>query len=380
MNHFVPWLDRNRAYRANKPRLLPIVDALMAKSQHLQGGAVNDFEAAFARYLGVRHCVGVNSGMVALQLALSAVGVQPGDEVIASPVGPPWACLAIGALRAKPVFVDIEAGASCLDAARLEDAITSRTRAILPVHLSGQVADTRAIDAIAAERGIAVIEDASQALGATLSGRNAGTSGRIGCFRFSPSSNLGACGEAGALVTDDDEVAEDVRLWRDRQSYSLPMESFQAAVLAMKLRHLPASIAARRRVAERYTAGLSDIPAIEVPEESAEVQAAWQIYAVRTDHRDALRSYLAARGIQTAVHYPVPLHLQRGHANLGLQRGDFPVAVSLCDTHLSLPMFSELTDCEVDRVVDTIRSWAEIAPKSTSSRRYWSGQIASTRL
>jgi dTDP-4-amino-4,6-dideoxygalactose transaminase len=380
MDHFVPWLDRLREYRASKPRLLPIVDELMAKKQRLQSNAVNDFEAAFARYLGVRHCIGVNSSMAALQLALRAVGVQPSDEVITPPVGPPWACLAIRALGAKPVFADIEPASFCPDPTLLEAAITQRTKAIFPVHLHGQVADLQVIKAIAAERGIAVIEDASRALGSTSMGRPAGTLGRIGCFRFSPSGNLGAYGEAGALVTDDDGVAERVRQWSDRQSHSLPMESFQAAVLGMRLQHLPASIAARRRIAKRYTAGLADVPFIEVPQQSNDVWTAWQTYVIRTGERDALRTYLAAQGIRTAVHYRMPLHLQRCFAELGHQRGDFRVAESLCDTHLSLPMFPELTDLEMDRVIGAIWSWAETAAKSTSSRRYWSGQIASTRL
>lgn len=362
MNDPIPWLDLTRQYRRLQPNLLPVLDELMARGGSILGPAVERFETDFARFVGARHCIGVNSGTTANQLSLLGCGVGPGDEVIT--VSAAWnsTCRAIRHVGAVPVFVDIELDSYCMDPERIEEAITPRTKAILPVHLYGHPANMTAINAIAEEHGLAVIEDACQAHAATLHGKQAGTFGRAGCFSFYPGKNLSGYGEAGAIVTDDDELAQRVRRLRDHAGigFNARMEGFQGAVLNVKLPHLADWTAARRRLAQQYSDGLVGIGSLRLPDEAPGVRHSWNIYALCTDDRDAFRAHLARHGIQTAMHYPAPVHLQPAYRSLGYRPGELPVAERLCRSQVSLPIFPELTDAEANRLIAAVRAWVEV--------------------
>lgn len=354
MNDPIPWLDRARAYRRFRPRMLPLLDELLAHGGRVLAPAVERFEGAFAAFVGARHGVAVNSGAAALRLALQACRIGPGDEVITVPAAPTATAAAIVALGARPVFVDIESASYCMNPSLIEPALTPRTKAIVPVHLYGQMADMPAINAIAERHGLAVIEDASQAHGATMHGRHAGTFGRAGCFSFYPGKNLSADGDAGAIVTNDAALANHLR----QLAGGVRMEAFTAAVLELNLPHLPSWTAARRNLAQRYAAGLRNIRSLCLPVQRPVGQPCWHIYAIRTPARNALRARLANCGIQTAVHYPTPLYRLPRHPYWRSSVGAFPVAEALCATQLTLPLFPELTEVEVDRVIDAVQAWA----------------------
>ena len=369
----VPWLDLSRQYQLLRPEILQTLDQLMGQGSFILGPYVRQFELNFARFLGARHCVGLNSGTSALQLALIACGVGPGDEVITVPatwISTSWAISYVGA---RPVYVDIDPATYCMDPQRLEAAITPRTRAILPVHLYGQPADMTAINAVAERHGLVVIEDACQAHGASLGGRRAGTFGRVGCFSFYPGKNLGAFGEAGCIVTDDDAVAERIRQLRDHAQasrhvhveigYNMRMEGIQAAVLNIKLKHLEPWTERRRQLAQQYDAAWSSIPGLKTPAEGGGTRHARHIYALRCDRRTNLQDYLGRLGILTTVHYPTPLHLQPAYQHLGYRVGDFPETEALFQSQLTMPLFPELTDAEVSRVIEAVRSWASVGPR-----------------
>jgi dTDP-4-amino-4,6-dideoxygalactose transaminase len=368
MHETIPWLDLTRQYRTLQPSLLPVLQELMMRGSFILGPYVEQFERDFARFLGVRHCIGLNSGTSALQLALLACGVGQGDEVItvsATWISTSWAISYVGA---RPVFVDVRWDSYCMDADQIEAAITPRTRAILPVHLYGHAADMLALNEIGTRHGIPVIEDACQAHATTLEGRALGTYGRVGCFSFYPGKNLGAYGEAGAAVTDDDAVALRIRQLRDHAQvqrhvhaeigFNMRMEGIQGAVLGVKLPHLPAWTLARRRIADRYQAALSRFPFLRLPREQKGVHCNRHIYALCCDARDDLRYYLTQQNIQTAVHYPTPVHMQPAYRHLGYKAGDFPVSEALSRSEITLPMFPELTDGEIDRVIEAVSAWA----------------------
>jgi dTDP-4-amino-4,6-dideoxygalactose transaminase len=369
MHEAVPWLDLTRQYQALRPSLLPVLDELMAKGSFILGPYVEQFEQSFAHSLGARHCVGLNSGTSALQLSLLACGVGPGDEVITVPatwISTSWA---ISYVNARPVFVDIEPGTFAMDPSHVEAAVTPRTRAILPVHLYGHAANMPALCAIAERHGLPIIEDACQAHAATLHGRSLGTFGRAGCFSFYPGKNLGAYGEAGAVVTNDAALAERVRRLRDHAQaqrhvhaeigFNMRMEGIQGAVLGVKLPYLESWTAARRHIGARFDAGLHGLAALRLPREQSGERCNRHIYALCCDRREDLRQYLAARKILTAVHYPTPVHLQPAYRHLGHKAGDFPVAEALCGAEVTLPMFPELADAEVDRVIQAVSAWAQ---------------------
>jgi dTDP-4-amino-4,6-dideoxygalactose transaminase len=369
MNETVPWLDLTRQYRSLRDELLGVLDELLTRGNFILGPYVERFEAEFATFIGAKHCVGLNSGTSALHLALIACGIGPGDEVITTPatwISTSWAISYIGA---QPVFVDLEPTTYCIDPDRIEAAVTPRTKAVLPVHLYGHAADMGAINEIGERHGLAVIEDACQAHAATLFGRHLGTFGRAGCFSFYPGKNLGAYGEAGALVTDDDALAERVRRLRDHAQptrhvhneigFNMRMEGIQGAVLGVKLPHLPRWTEARRRLGRLYDAGLEGVEGLRLPGSQRGAIPNRHIYPLCCDRRDALREHLARRGIQTAVHYPTPVHLQPAYRHLGHQPGDFPVAEELSRREVTLPLFPELTDDEAVRVIDAVREWAE---------------------
>jgi dTDP-4-amino-4,6-dideoxygalactose transaminase len=360
----VPYLPLDRQYRQLRDEVLAALDGVCESARFAQGPPTRAFEEQFAVYCGGSHCVTVNSGTSALHLALLGLGVGPGDEVITTPmtfVATAWAISYVGA---TPVFVDIEPRRRTLDPEKLETAITPRTRAILPVHLHGLPARMDRIAAVAARHGVPVVEDAAQAHGARFGGQRVGRFGKAACFSFYPGKNLGAYGEGGALVTDDDALAARARSLRDHAQsrryhhdeigYNYRMDSFQAAVLRIKLRRLDAWNEQRRAIARRYTA-LLEGSRYGLPATFADSEAVWHCYVLEADDRDRLRDRLADAGVETGVHYPIPVHLQKAYAHLGHGRGDFPVAERFSERCLSLPIFPEMTAEEVETVAARLR-------------------------
>ena len=363
----VPFLDLKRQNRSIWDELQEAVSAVTLQSQFILGPAVERFEHAFAEYIGSRFCVGLNNGTSALHMALKACDIGPGDEVITTPhtwISTSWAISYVGA---KPVYVDIDPMTYNIDPKRVEKAITPRTKAILPVHLYGQGCDVDALKRIADKHHLLLIEDTAQAHGARHEGRRIGSFGKIGCFSFYPGKNLGAFGEGGAIVTDDEQVAQRIRSLRDHAQagrhqhvelgYNTRMEGIQGAVLDVKLRHLDAWNAARQRAARRYQELLSGTPGIQLPLHPRPGEHVWHLYVilVRGMAREQFQKELGARGIATAVHYPTPVHLQPVYAHLGYPRGSFPVAEEVAGCCVSLPMFAEMTDEEIGYVSAAVR-------------------------
>jgi dTDP-4-amino-4,6-dideoxygalactose transaminase len=363
----VPFLDLKAQNRSIWPEIQAALDPVMSEAQFILGPAVERFEKDFARYVGVQHCVGLNNGTFALHMALIATDVGAGAEVITTPatwISTSWA---ISYVNATPVYVDIDPITYTLDPAKVEKAITPRTKAILPVHLYGQSCDLAPLKTIADKHGLVLIEDAAQAHGAMYRDRRVGGIGRVGCFSFYPGKNLGAFGEGGCIVTDDDAIAQRVRQLRDHAQksrhvhveigFNTRMEGVQGAVLAAKLPHLDGWNAARRRHAERYRELLRDVPNLVVPQAPAPEGHVWHIFAVmiRGMSRDQVRDLLSAKGIATGVHYPTPVPFQPAYAHLGYKPGDFPVSEDLFGSCVSLPMFPELTDEQIDYVAVAIR-------------------------
>jgi len=363
----VPFLDLKLHHRAIWAELCEAMENVASQAQFILGPAVDRFEKAFADYVGVQHCVGVNNGTSALHMALRACDVGPGDEVITTPhtwISTTWAISYVGA---TPVFVDIDPATYNLDPSRVERAITPKTKAILPVHLYGQACDLDALRTIADKHGLVLMEDAAQAHGAVYNGRRIGSIGKVGCFSFYPGKNLGAFGEGGAVVTDDEALAARIRRLRDHAQdgrhhhvelgYNTRMEGIQGAVLEVKLRHLDDWNAARARHAEQYRALLADVPGVQLPAMPKPGSHVWHLFVVlvRGGSRDVLQKTLAERGIATAVHYPTPVPFQPVYAGLGYRPGDFPVAEDVMGHCLSLPMFAEMTEEQVKRVADELR-------------------------
>ena len=354
-----PFLDLNAQYRSIRGELDAAVLRVLESSQFILGDEVAAFEREFAAYCGVRHAVGLNSGTSALHLALLAAGVGPGDEVITTPMTFVATVAAILYAGATPVLVDIDPHTGTMDPDRIDEAITAHTKAILPVHLHGCMGDLDPILSLADAHRLAVIEDAAQAHGAEHKGRRAGSIGDIGCFSFYPGKNLGACGEAGAVVTNDGRLAEAIRMLRDWgqaskyhhvvKGYNYRMEGIQGAVLRVKLRHIEEWTEARRRHAERYDALLSGC-GIGTPAAMPDARHVYHVYAVRLRNRDAAQKQLRRAGVATGIHYPVPVHLQPAYADLGHRPGDFPHAERFAAETLSLPMFPELAAEQIQRV------------------------------
>jgi dTDP-4-amino-4,6-dideoxygalactose transaminase len=363
----VPFLDLKGQNQSIWTEIRAVLDPVMAESQFILGPAVARFEEHFAAYLGARHCVGVNTGTSARHMALLACGVGPGDEVITTPaawISTSWAISYVGA---TPVYVDVDPITYTLDPRLVEQAITPRTRAILPVHLYGQAADLESLGRIAKARDLVLLEDAAQAHGAIFRGRRVGTFGKASCFSFHPAKNLGAFGEGGAVVTDDDEVASRIRRLRNHAlssrnhhveiGFNMRMEAVQAAVLDAKLPHLDAWNAARARHARRYAELLDDLPGIILPEAPTPESHVRHLYVilVRGWNREDLRGELADCGVATGVHYPTPVPFQPAYAHLGYRPGDFPVAEDLMRHCLSLPIYPELTEDQLVHVGTTLQ-------------------------
>lgn len=366
----IPIVDLKAQYLSIKPEIDAAVARSLESGQFVLGDEVKGFEQEFAAYCGVAHAVGVNSGTSALHLALLAAGVGRGDEVVTVPFTFVATVAAIDYAGATPVFVDLDPSSYTMDPSQLERAITRRTKAIVPVHLYGHPADMDPILEIAAGRGITVIEDAAQAHGAEYRGQRAGSWGDIACFSFYPSKNLGAYGDAGAVVTNRADVADRVRMlrnWGQRKKYEHAIKGFnyrmagvQGAVLRVKLKYLEQWTEARRRHARKYDEALAGA-GVTCPAVRSDVRHVYHTYVVRSSNRDALRPRLEEQGIQTAIHYPVPVHLQPAFAELGHSEGAFPVSEQLADQVLSLPMYAELTDDQISRVTAAVRAAMSIA-------------------
>ncbi len=360
----IPMVDLQAQYSRLKPEIDEAVLRVLASSQFILGPEVAAFERDFAAYCGASEAIAVNSGTSALHLALLVAGVGPGDEVVTVPYTFVATVAAIRYAGATPVFVDIEEPWFTMDPARLEAAITPRTRAILPVHLYGQPADMDPILEVARRHGLPVIEDAAQAHGAEYKGRRCGSIGDIAAFSFYPGKNLGAYGEGGAVVTSHAEWARRVRVLRDWgqekryehtvKGFNYRMDGIQGAILRVKLRHLEDWTAARRSRAALYARALAGGP-VQTPRERPDVRHVFHVYAIRSRCRDALREALQAHGIATGVHYPIPVHLQPAHADLGLGVGAFPVAERVAAEILSLPIYPELTDAQVQTIAAAIK-------------------------
>jgi dTDP-4-amino-4,6-dideoxygalactose transaminase len=363
----IPYLDLQAQFASIKPEIdRAIADALVS-SQYVLGPAVAAFERDFAVYCQAPEAIGVNSGTSALHLALLAAGVGSGDEVITVPYTFVATAAAIEYAGARPVFVDVEPDYCTMDPARVEAAITSRTKAIVPVHLYGQPADMDPINAIAQRHGLAVIEDACQAHGAEYHGRRCGSLAELACFSFYPGKNLGAYGEGGAVVTTRADYAEQVRTlrsWGERVRYqhqvrgfNYRMDGLQGAILGVKLRHLEAWTERRRNRARLYRELFQGTVVRPVPERPG-VRHVYHVFAVRIAERDRWRERLTQAGVQTGVHYPIPIHLQPAYRDLGYGPGDFPVSEAIATEILSLPMFPELTDQQVEAVAGVFRGAA----------------------
>jgi len=362
----IPFVD----LRAQLESIRTEVDSAMARvletSAYIRGPALGEFEAGFARLVGAAHAFGVGSGTDALHLAVRALGIGPGDEVIT--VANTWISTAFAAsyVGAKVVLVDMDADTYQMDPDQLAAAITPKTKAVIPVHLFGHPAPMIEIMAICRPRGIAVIEDVAQAPLAEVGGQQVGTIGDIGCYSFYPSKNLGCYGDGGAVVTNDDALAETLRqLANYGQSghfdheivgYNSRLDTLQAAVLNTKMPHLPEWTRARRQAAEWYGAALADLP-VKRPVEAMGARAVYHLYVIQIDNRDACLEYLRDHGVMAQIHYPLPIHLQPCYAGLGYGAGDFPATESAVKRILSLPMYAELTQVQVGIVADAISAF-----------------------
>jgi len=362
----VSFVDLHAQYLSIKDEIDTAVIELLDSTQFVLGTAVAGFEELFGPYTQTTHAIGVNSGTSALHLALLAVGVRAGAEVITTPFTFIASCSAIDYCGARPVLVDIDPTSFTIDPAAIEQAITPRTKAILPIHLYGQMADMDPIIEIAERHGLAVIEDAAQAHGAEYDGRRAGSMGTLGCFSFYPGKNLGAYGEGGAVTTNDPAAAKTVRTLRDwgaeekyhhdLKGFNYRLEGVQGAVLRVKMAYIEAWTEARRAAARRYDDLLAKVD-VRTPVELPGRRHVYHVYAIRTPDRDGLQSFLSERGIGTGIHYPIPVHMQKAFAELGHGAGDFPQSESAADEVLSLPMYPELRADEQEEVVAAIAEW-----------------------
>ncbi len=365
----VPFFDLNAQHRLLGSELREAFERVIQRSCFILGPEVEQFEKAFASYLGVARCVAVNSGTAALHLALKALEIGPGHEVITVPHTFIATAEAISAVGARPVFVDVDPVSYTMDPAQVQKAITERSRAILPVHLYGQPAHLDRLLALARRRNLALLEDACQAHGAEYKKHKVGTLGIAGCFSFYPSKNLGCCGEGGAVITSDPELARRVRMLRDHGSvrkyehhlpgYNFRMEGLQGAVLGAKLKHLDQWNECRRALAEHYGRLLAS-SGVVTPAEMPYARHAYHLYVVLSQQRDGLRDYLAEHGIQTGLHYPVPLHLQGAYRDLAYRVGDFPVTERLAQQCLSLPLYPEMSLESADYVASAITEFQRL--------------------
>lgn len=356
----MPLVDLVAQYHSIQHEIDAVVHNVLEGGSFILGSNVVSLEEEIADYLGVRHAVGVASGTDALVLALRAFGIGPGDEVIV-PVHSFFATAeAVSQVGATPSFVDSDSRTYCIDGAQLEESITSRTKGIIPVHLYGHPADMEPIQEIARRRGLKVIEDNAQALGAEYKGRKTGSLGDAGCLSFFPSKNLGGYGDGGMVVTDDLIVAEKVRKLRthgwgkkyypEMIGYNSRLDEIQAAVLRVKLRHLDVWNQRRREIASRYDRVLAD-SGVETPLEASYARHVYHLYVIRVPHRESVQEYLSSLGIASGVYYPWPLHLLAPYQDLGYRPGTFPGAERASKENLAIPLYPEMTDEQIKAIV-----------------------------
>jgi dTDP-4-amino-4,6-dideoxygalactose transaminase len=360
----VPYVDFPSQYAMERKRLMARLDKTLSRGEHILGTEVSIFESKLASLCGVRHAIGVANGTDALVMVLRALGIGPGDEVITAPNSFVASASSIALTGAVPAFADVK-GDQLMDPASLERAITPRTKAIIPVHLTGKICDMESILSIAKRHGLMVIEDAAQAIGAERGRRRAGSFGIAGCFSFHPLKNLNAAGDAGGIVTDNDALADKLRLMRNHGlksreevlfwGYNSRLDAIQAAILNIRLPALRSVVSKRRRNAATYRKGLTGV--VECPQDDADARDVYHLFVIQCDRRDQLKDFLANAGIATAVHYPVPIHLQPASAGLRIARGAFPETERQSRRILSLPIHQNLTRAQIDYVVRKIREF-----------------------
>lgn len=363
----IPFLDLKAQYQSIKHEVNPAIQTVLDNTAYVLGKSVSDFEKTFAVAHDVKHCIAVGSGTDGNHLALWALGIGPGDEVIIPAntfIATAWGATLCGA---KPVFVDCHPESYNIDPEKVEAAITPHTKAIVAVHLYGQPADIDTLKQIAAKHNLALVEDAAQAHLAEYKGKKIGGLSVVTSFSFYPGKNLGAYGEGGAVTTNDDALARKIRMYRDHGSekkyyhetygHNYRMDGIQGAVLGVKMKYLAEWTESRRKNAEKYRNVLHDIPQIVVPKEMKYAKHVYHLFVILAERRDALMNYLHERGIATGLHYPVPLHLQECFKGLGYSKGGFPVSEQYADQLLSLPMFAELTDEQIEYVGQAIKDF-----------------------
>jgi dTDP-4-amino-4,6-dideoxygalactose transaminase len=366
----VPFVDLKRLHSEIEDELRLAFASVLENSSFILGPEVDRFEAEFAQYCGTEHCVAVNNGTSAIHSVLVSLSIGPGDEVITVPHTFIATAEAITAVGATPVFIDIDPVSYCMNPELIEPAITKKTRAILPVHLYGQMADMSPILEVANGYKLPVIEDACQAHGAQYEVHGAGSMGIAGCFSLYPGKNLGACGEGGAVTTNDADLARRIRLWRDHGSlrkyehqfpgHNMRMEGLQGAILSVKLKYLDRWNELRRQASKHYARALNGSQLI-LPQEMPGRKHVYHLYVIRADDRDALRSQLGKLGVETGLHYPIPLHLQPAYLHLGYPRGRFLVTERVADHVLSLPMYPGISAEAIEYVADEMQELCNVA-------------------
>ncbi len=365
MKYKLNFTDLGRQYRNIKSEILKNIEEVLESTKYINGPQVSMLEQEIANYTGVKYAIGVGSGTDALLISLMAFDIKPGEEIITTPFTFIATAEVISLLGAKPVFVDIDEKSFNIDVNQIEEKITDRTRGIIPVHLYGQMAEMDKIMEIAKKYNLFVIEDAAQAMGSEYKNKKAGSIGDTGCFSFFPAKNLGAYGDAGMIVTNNKNLADKIRMLREHGSAKKyqhqyigingRLDTLQAAILLVKVKYLDSYIDNRIKLAKNYSEQLKDY--VRVPEILPDRKHTFNQFTIRTEKRDQLQQYLESNGIPTAIHYPMPLHLQPCFKYLGYEEGEFPVAEKTSKEVLSLPMFPEMTEEEQNMVIDTIISF-----------------------
>ncbi len=360
----VPFVNFAKQFEDSRAETMSAVEAVMARGDFILGQEVTEFENEFAKLCGVKHAVGVANGTDSLIISMRALGIGPGDEVVTTANSWISSASSIGLIGAKPVFVDVAEDQN-LNPALLEKAITKKTKCMMPVHLTGRCARMPEIMAIAAKHGIPVLEDAAQAVGASSGGVKAGAGGLLASFSLHPLKNLNAAGDAGIITTNDGQLAAQLKMWRnhgmrnrdeiDFWGYNSRLDTVQAAILLPRLRQLPRVIEKRRLLAKRYLDGLKGV--VELPGERSDEFHTYHLFVAQVDRRSELQKFLAGEGIETKVHYPLPIHLQKAAEALGYKRGSLPMTEKQADRILSLPINQYLTVEQVDLVVSSIRKF-----------------------
>ncbi|MBS3105451.1 DegT/DnrJ/EryC1/StrS family aminotransferase [Candidatus Woesearchaeota archaeon] len=366
----IPLVDLKKQYLSIKDEIDSAIQEVLDNTAFILGKKVEDFEGKFARLCNAKHCVGVNNGTSALRLALLALGIKAGDEVITTPFTFIATAEAISHIGASPVFVDIDEKTYCIDPEKIREKITKKTKAIIPVHLFGQSADMDPILEIAKKHNLKVIEDAAQAHNALYKDKKAGSMGDASCFSFYPGKNLGAYGEAGAVCTNNKEIAKELvllrqhgeltRYYHDIIGDNCRMEAIQGAVLGVKIKYIEEWTEKRRKNAEHYNKLLKE-SGIALPYEADYARHVYHIYAIRLKNRDMLREFLGKNGVSAGIHYPIPVHLQKAYSFMGMKKGSFPVSEKVAGEILSLPMYPELSEEQMEYVSNSINDFIKNA-------------------